>query len=374
MFEKSFLRLWLNKVLENWRKLARSKYKLQWLKASPPKSFISCTWTPSLIIFQLATGPLAMANVPFLVAYADLAAKKLLVALPIFQHLGVDTKTLLGEKHDVLDGIDCSSVLNISTVSRGGYACRLMVSRLNNLTSSDSIDKSDSDHQLRVNYYDFQKEEGPFPDPTLLDPVDIDQHQDVLDEFKDIIQMAIDNRFSEEKFPELREIILDHTDIFRVSFSSGPQAKLPPQRFFLCQMRLLFVSNHEITLKNNTNFFQAFGQILSIMEWPILTSPHPGLPLRDWSTNLFLSHFALLSIFALSTDLQSCINSACCFSIKNFQKPQNPKISSCQLVTGNSFLRNHRNFLNPSSPPTASLHWLEFFMVRLTPFITFNML
>lgn len=53
-------------------------------------------WTITVLctVLRPAAGPLALVNVSFLIADADLAVKDLLICLPVLQHLGVDSKTM----------------------------------------------------------------------------------------------------------------------------------------------------------------------------------------------------------------------------------------------------------------------------------------
>lgn len=67
----------------------------------------SRVWTLPRTILKLCPVPLALVNVSFLVVDADITAEDLLVGFPTLRHIGVDTKTFLEEKGDVLDGADC---------------------------------------------------------------------------------------------------------------------------------------------------------------------------------------------------------------------------------------------------------------------------
>lgn len=69
---------------------------------------LSRTWTPPCIFLHLAIGSLALTNVIFLVADADLAAEKILVGLPVLRDLGGDSKTMLEHDRIGLHGSDCS--------------------------------------------------------------------------------------------------------------------------------------------------------------------------------------------------------------------------------------------------------------------------
>lgn len=137
----------------------------------------SRSWTPPRLVLKLSAGPLALLNVRFLVADADLAVEDLLIGLPVLRHLGVDTKTLLEERRDLLDGTDCNlHHLDVGT-SKMGRVSRLMIARLNRLSDCTG-NISGPEHGNRdtsVNYYDVREEMDPFPDASLLDPADADQ-------------------------------------------------------------------------------------------------------------------------------------------------------------------------------------------------------
>lgn len=94
------------------------------------KVSFSHTWTPLRTVLPLAAGPLALVNVIFLVADADLAVENSLIRLPVSQHLGVDTKTLLEDRCDLLDGTERSSINVANTSKNGDKVNGLMIARL----------------------------------------------------------------------------------------------------------------------------------------------------------------------------------------------------------------------------------------------------
>lgn len=101
----------------------------------------SRTWTPPCTTLRLATGPLALLKVCFLVAdEGSLAVEDLLLGLPVLRHLGIDTKTLLEERREELQGMDCSTVTGKATES--GRLRRLMVVRLNHVSNEDVANTS----------------------------------------------------------------------------------------------------------------------------------------------------------------------------------------------------------------------------------------
>lgn len=75
----------------------------------------------------MVAGPFALANVTYFVSGTELAVEESLIGLPNLHHLGVDTKSLLEQKRDVLDGADCS---DISPRPRGCHVGHLMIARL----------------------------------------------------------------------------------------------------------------------------------------------------------------------------------------------------------------------------------------------------
>lgn len=172
----------------------------------------------------MAADPLALVNVTFLVANADLAVEDLLIKLPVLQHFGVDTETLSEERRDFLDDSDCSS---ITPGTRSGQVGRFMIARLNPVPNSSVLDdKSLDNDRPRVHFYKVRKEEDPFLDTSLLDAVDSSQSDEIKYSIEDMIQVAIENGFPIAHRTDLEKLFFDHTGIFRASSSSGPRAEL----------------------------------------------------------------------------------------------------------------------------------------------------
>jgi hypothetical protein len=171
-----------------------------------------------------------LVNVTYLVADADLAEGDLLIGLPVLQHLGADTKTLLDRNRDVFDGVDCTGIGKNDDVGTVG---RLMTLRLNKLPAPQNSAVILDENRPRINYYDVRQEEDPFPDSSLLDPMDSAQQDDIKEAADDMINQAIDNGLPLQHQPALRKTVLDHMDIFRKTFSSGPPAKVSPLKIDL---------------------------------------------------------------------------------------------------------------------------------------------
>lgn len=68
----------------------------------------------------MAAGPFALVTVIVLVSYGDLPMEDLLISLPVLQHLVVDSKTLLEQRSDALDGPDCFALKAAQAGTHGG--------------------------------------------------------------------------------------------------------------------------------------------------------------------------------------------------------------------------------------------------------------
>ena len=173
-------------------------------------------------------------KITFLVADDGLTDEDLLIELPVLEHLKVDTRTMLERNCRVLDGMDCSQIGNPTRASQGGSVSRLMIARLNGYQSHKSI------HRVRVpadrprmNYHTARTEEDPVVDPSLLDPLDNDQHQDIREAIEGLKQNIRNNGILAGDATAIDEVIEEHIDVFRTSFSSGPPAKVRPLRIEL---------------------------------------------------------------------------------------------------------------------------------------------
>lgn len=88
-------------------------------KTKAERHTFSRTWIASRTVLHLATGPLALLNVEYLVFNSDRATSDLLLALPVLLHLGASTKTLLKKPRDLFDGTDCLAILKSDGKSTG---------------------------------------------------------------------------------------------------------------------------------------------------------------------------------------------------------------------------------------------------------------
>lgn len=185
---------------------------------------------------HLASGQLALANVALFVADADLACEPLSIGLPVLQQLEVNTRTMLEKNQAVLDGDDWFHIGNMTTEDQGGTVSRMMIARLNSIGTAEDADDNGTKHQTdwpRVNYQTARTEEDPFPDPSLLDPIGSDQHNDIRTYEASMKKSAEDSGLPWEYRKTMFELVNERTDVICNAFSAGPAAKNPPLKVHL---------------------------------------------------------------------------------------------------------------------------------------------
>lgn len=200
----------------------------------------SRSWLAPRLVLHLSSGRMALCNISFLVADDDLACEDLLIGLPVLQHLRIDSKTLLENNRATLDGTDCAEVGN-PTATHIGRVGHFMVARTMRVKGNSykhgieygQRSAQPSRDRPRVHYDEARSAPDPFPDPSLLDPLDDAQHDDIRAAVEKMLQAAQDNGLPPYYWERLQTLVYDHIDVFRVSFSSGPPARLPPLRIEL---------------------------------------------------------------------------------------------------------------------------------------------
>ena len=80
----------------------------------------------------------------------------------------------------------------------------------------------------RVDYYETRNLPDPCPDPSLLDPLDAFQHNEIMSATEQMLSRAAANGLPEELQPKLRKLVKEHLDVFRIGFSHGKPARIPP--------------------------------------------------------------------------------------------------------------------------------------------------
>ena len=193
-----------------------------------PETFsFSRSWTSPRTVLHLSSGQLALSKVTFLVADDDLSCEDLLLGLPVLRHLQVDTRTLLEGRVSRLDCADCSHIGYLTTISRGGSVTRMMIARLNRVREKTPVScEYLPPNRPRVHYHTARTEREPFPNPSLLDSLDEDQHEDVRRMVGDMVTKAKKNGMPSAAAENLDRIVRGSMDVFRNSLSSGPPAKI----------------------------------------------------------------------------------------------------------------------------------------------------
>ena len=202
-----------------------------------PQSFaFSRTWQAPRTVLQLPSGSLALANITFLIADNDLACEDLLIGRPVLRHLRVDTETLLDNNRFALNGADCSDVGNPTANDNEGFISRLTAARAH--TTPESFLKNHPKppppaNRPRINYHAARIDQDPFPDPSLLDLIDSDQHEAIEDAVDSMIEKAKQSGMGYTHLKQLQAILAENIDIFRVSLSAGPPADIRPLKIEL---------------------------------------------------------------------------------------------------------------------------------------------
>ena len=218
---------------------------------SKPFTF-SHSWTVPRTALHLSSGLLALVNVTYLVADDTLNCEDLLIGRPVLLHLQVDSRTLLENNRSLLDGTDCSQVGNPTASDQRGLINRIMVARINRI-SNDDVEPLRSD-RAKVNHFRSRNETVPFPDPSLLDPIDVDQHGEIRHALETKKKESRENGLLEPYSPHLDSLLDEFVDIFRTSLSAGPSQIFLRSRLSLSPMPGPCGFGCEIILKSSAHF------------------------------------------------------------------------------------------------------------------------
>ena len=221
-------------------------------------------WKVPRTILRVASGKPALQNISYLIVDGELDPEDVLIGRPVLQHLGVDTATLLDLNREKLHDPDCDNVGNPSIYGNQIRINRITVSSKtkegndhtataadpeNIYTSistgeqvtaeSDSFaempqnvnqqsPESFSNGRPSKNYFKIRSEPDPFPDESLLDPVDNSQDDDVKNALDKALSSTTVKEMSSEQLEELSDIIMSNKDVFRLRMCGGAPAKIPP--------------------------------------------------------------------------------------------------------------------------------------------------
>lgn len=176
-------------------------------------SSFSGAWAPPCIFLHLGSCLLALTNVRFLVSDADLLAEKILIGAPNLLHLGVDTKTMLKCDRTRIDRSDYSVTDHRKSL---GSISRLMIERRNRVIgNTENAEKA----QARVDYFKPRRDENPFLGDSLLDPIDAEQHNEVVAEIKSMVERAAVAGLEGSLLERLNTMVWKNMNVFRVGVS-----------------------------------------------------------------------------------------------------------------------------------------------------------
>lgn len=181
----------------------------------------------AFIVLHLPISQIVLKYIKSLIADDKVESEDLLMGLPGLHHLRIDTKKQLEENIHDLNGTNCS--FEDTQRKERGRLERLMNARLNRQEVGNFAIFSEANaNRPRINCHTTQKEEDQFPDPSLLDHIDADQHKEIKSSVGAMLKLEKDNGLSNKEHKHLEMIVFDHMEIFFCSFLSRPSAKLPP--------------------------------------------------------------------------------------------------------------------------------------------------
>lgn len=151
----------------------------------------------------------------------------------MLRHLQIYTKTLLENNLAVLDRTNCSHI-GVASSDRDGYVSRLIVSSFDQVQDSDAeTGKHLKRDRARANHFQARLEENPFPDASLLNPIEDNQDEAIRAAADSMLKTAQENGLSKTDTLYLRQAVTNFIDIFRVLFSAGPPASIIPLKIEL---------------------------------------------------------------------------------------------------------------------------------------------
>jgi hypothetical protein len=234
---------------------------------------------------QLSAGPLRLRNVQWLVVEQEM--DEVLLGRPLLNELGIDAPTHLASVRDMFQDLDCSK---IPSVEAGGKLSRLLVrkeavrtadmepkqslfcekaetqrpiggSALSRLDAVPANNKEPYSVPWAQANTEFQVSSSSKPSLTIplavpnastihqhsgvthgdldVDPIELphvlelqsdkpDTAHDVVDALDALIERAKENGVPSPILKELRQLVYEFLDIWRISLSGDPPAKLPP--------------------------------------------------------------------------------------------------------------------------------------------------
>lgn len=133
----------------------------------------------------------------------------------------------------------------------------------------------------RVDYFESKEEEDPFPDEYLLDPVDAEQHGEVVTAIQGMVARAVDAGLDGPLLKKLKTIVSKHTDVFLVGYSLGrPERFKPLKKELVPDARLFRVRFHNYTKEQRAFLTKTFTWLVQCkVAYANPTSPWAEAPL-----------------------------------------------------------------------------------------------
>lgn len=141
----------------------------------------------------------------------------MLIRIPaLFTCARVDTKNLLEANIHSLGETDCSRPgRELSNIDKHGWLMNALLNRQRDEDTRPSVDTH------MVNYRKDGSEKDSFPDRSLLESIDGDQHDDICRTVSDIEKTAKQKGLADAHESKLKGILRVHIEIFCRSFSAG---------------------------------------------------------------------------------------------------------------------------------------------------------
>jgi hypothetical protein len=186
---------------------------------------------------QLHAGPLRLRNLKWLVAENDM--DEVLLGRPLLNALGIDAEAHLAAVRDIFQDLDCET---IPSVVAGGRLSRILIHRDHTSqgyggtepptdTSPDTSPTESGSPATPVVYGD--RDHDPIENGSLLDLPSTVSDANISDSIEGMLTMASAKGLSPTMAPQLRTLVLEFADIWRLGFNSDPPARLPPMQISL---------------------------------------------------------------------------------------------------------------------------------------------
>jgi hypothetical protein len=208
--------------------------KLELEVQGPGRSTIVRRQAQLSIELYIPAGPLRIRNTQWLICEDSM--DEVLLGRPVLHTLGINAEAHLMSARDSLQDFDCSNVPSIAEVGR---LSRLLIKRADPKPSvppstggaSAQPPSMSTLASTKVCYGDTDTD--PVVDPCLLDFSSSHTDATVAASMNAMVDAALSEGMSEPAHQQLRPLVFEFTDIWRIGLSPGPPAKLPPMHISL---------------------------------------------------------------------------------------------------------------------------------------------